>query len=167
MDTIQVRVMRLPHAANLAADWFLPLPGYETTSAAGLDLLASLPPDRPITILPGGRAAIPTGFALALPPGVEGQIRPRSGLALHFGVTVLNAPGTIDASYRGEVHVILVNHGNEPFTVERGKRIALLVLAPTMQAAIREVASLDKTTRGIRGFGSTGTGDGSETPPAP
>jgi dUTP pyrophosphatase len=150
----QVRIMRLPHAADL------PLPAYQSAHAAGLDLVAAIPADSPIPtiIVPGGRAAIPTGLAFALPPGIEGQIRPRSGLALHFGVTVLNAPGTLDADYRGELHVILVNLGAEPFTVTRGAKIAQLVFAPTVQAIIHEVASLDETTRGIRGFGSTGTG---------
>jgi dUTP pyrophosphatase len=113
-----------------------------------------------VTIAPGQRAAIPTGIAVALPPGVEGQIRPRSGLALRHGITVLNSPGTVDADYRGEVHVILVNLGAEPFSVERGARIAQLVLAPTLQAIICEVANLDETSRGVGGFGSTGTRGG-------
>jgi dUTP diphosphatase len=162
MNKIQVRIMRLPHAADL------PLPAYQSAHAAGLDLVAAVPAGAPVIIAPGGRAAIPTGLAFALPAGAEGQIRPRSGLALHFGVTVLNSPGAIDPDYRGEVHVILVNLGSEPFAVERGARIAQLVFASTVQAGIREVASLDETTRGVRGFGSTGTGregsDGSETP---
>ena len=158
----QVRIMRLPHAADL------PLPAYQSAQAAGLDLVAAVPADvtkAPIVIAPRGRAGIPTGLAFALPAGIEGQIRPRSGLALHFGVTVLNSPGTIDPDYRGEVHVILVNLGTEPFEVERGARIAQLVFAPTVRASFHEVASLDETTRGIRGFGSTGTG--SEAPSAP
>jgi dUTP pyrophosphatase len=146
----QVRIMRLPHAADL------PLPAYQTEHAAGLDLHAAIPAGIPIVIRPGGRAAIPTGVAFALPPWLEGQIRPRSGLALHFGVTVLNSPGTLDADYRGELLVILINLGNEPFAVERGARIAQLVLTTTMQIAMLEVTSLDETTRGIRGFGSTG-----------
>jgi dUTP pyrophosphatase len=145
-----VRIMRLPHAADL------PPLIYDSAQAVGLDLVAAVP--APIIIAPGRHAAIPTGFAFALPPELEGQIRPRSGLALHFGVTVLNAPGTLDADYRGELHVILVNLGAEPFTVTRGAKIAQLVFAPTVQAIIPEVASLDETTRGIRGFGSTGTG---------
>jgi len=129
----QVRIMRLPHAADL------PLPAYQSAHAAGLDLVAAIPAGTPVVIAPGGRAAIPTGFAFALLAGIEGQIRPRSGLSLHFGITVLNSPGTLDADYRGEVQVILVNLGNEPFTVERGARIAQLVLSPTVQADIREV----------------------------
>ena len=151
---LQVRVMRLPHAADL------PLPAYQSAHAAGLDFVAAIPADSPIPtiIVPGGRAAIPTGLAFALPAGVEGQIRPRSGLALHHGVTVLNSPGTLDPDYRGEAHVILANFGHDPFPVERGARIAQLVLVTTLQAAIREVANLDETTRGVRGFGSTGTG---------
>src|SRR5262249_18899645 len=119
---------------------------------------AAVPAGAPLIMAPGGRAAIPTGLAFALPAGIEGQIRPRSGLVLHHGVTVLNSPGTLDADYRGEVHVILANFGSEPFTVERGARIAQLVFAPIVQASIHEVSSLDETTRGIRGFGSTGTG---------
>jgi len=145
-------MMRLPHAADL------PLPAYQSELAAGLDLVAAVPADAPIVLAPGERAAIPTGISIALPHGIEGQIRPRSGLALRHGVTVLNSPGTIDADYRGEVHVILVNFGRDSFTVERGVRIAQLVLAAMMQAVICEVASLDETTRGVGGFGSTGTG---------
>jgi dUTP pyrophosphatase len=152
VNKTELRVMRLPHAGDL------PLPAYQSELAAGIDLIAAVPSDAPVTIAPGQRAAIPTGIAVALPPGVEGQIRPRSGLALRHGVTVLNAPGTVDADYRGEVQVILVNLGAESFTVERGGRIAQLVLGATMQAVICEVASLDETTRGARGFGSTGTG---------
>ena len=155
-DKIQVRIMRLPHTtADFAVD--LPLPAYPTAHAAGVDLLAALPLTTPVIIPPGGRAAIPTGLAFALPPGVEGQIRSRSGLALHHGVTVVNSPGTLDADYRGEVHVILANFGSEPFAVERGAKIAQLVFSATMQASFLEVKSLDETTRGIRGFGSTGT----------
>ena len=150
MSKVELRVMRLPHAADL------PLPAYQSELAAGLDLLAAVPADAPLAIAPGARAAIPTGIAIALPPGIEGQIRPRSGLALRHGVTVLNAPGTVDADYRGEVHVILVNLGRDPFTVERGARIAQLILAATVQGAICEVSSLDETTRGHGGFGSTG-----------
>jgi dUTP pyrophosphatase len=130
----QVRIMRLPHAADL------PLPAYQSDHATGLDLVAAVP--EPVIIAPGGRAAIPTGLAFALPPWLEGQIRSRSGLALHFGVTVLNSPGTLDADYRGELHVILANFGAEPFAVERGVRIAHLVLMTTMQIAILEVAGL-------------------------
>jgi len=152
VNEIEIRIMRLPHAADL------PLPAYQSAHAAGLDLVAAVPADAPVVIVPGGRAAIPTGLAFALPAGVEGQIRPRSGLALHHGVTVLNSPGTLDADYRGEVHVILANFGQDPFPVERGARVAQLVLVTTLQAAIREVTSLDETTRGVGGFGSTGTG---------
>jgi dUTP pyrophosphatase len=144
--------MRLAHAADL------PLPAYQSEFAAGLDLTAAVPADAPVTIAPGQRAAIPTGIVIGLPPGTEGQIRPRSGLALRHGITVLNAPGTVDADYRGEVHVILANFGHQPFIVERGARIAQLILAATLQAAVCEVASLGETTRGTGGFGSTGTG---------
>jgi dUTP pyrophosphatase len=157
MNKITVRFMRLPHAADL------PLPAYQSAHAAGLDLVAAVPANAPVVIAPGRRAAIPTGFAFALPPRIEGQIRSRSGLALHHGVTVLNSPGTLDADYRGELYVILANFGSDPFAVERGARIAQLVLSPTVQAAIHEVASLDETTRGVRGFGSTGTGQEEQT----
>jgi len=159
---IQVPVMRLPHAADL------PLPAYQSAHAAGLDLVAAVPADvtkAPIVIAPGGRAAIPTGLAFALPSGIEGQIRPRSGLALHHGITVLNSPGTIDPDYRGELHVILANLGSEPFIVERGARIAQLVFGPTVRVKLNEVAALDETTRGVRGFGSTGAGN--EAPSTP
>ena len=152
MNTVELRIMRLPHAAGLA------LPAYQSAHAAGLDLVAAVPAGVPQVIPPGGRAAIPTGLAFALPPGVEGQIRPRSGLALRHGVTVLNSPGTLDPDYRGEVHVILVNFGTDPFPVARGTRIAQLVVSATVQATIREVPALDETTRGVGGFGSTGTG---------
>lgn len=154
MSKIELRVMRLPHAGDL------PLPTYQSDLAAGIDLMAAVPSDAPVIIAPGQRAAIPTGIAVALPPGIEGQIRPRSGLALRHGITVLNSPGTVDADYRGEVQVILVNLGAEPFAVERGARIAQLVLAPTLQATVCEVANLDETSRGVGGFGSTGTRGG-------
>ena len=137
MNKIEIRIMRLPHAAGL------PLPAYQSAHAAGLDLVAAVPAGAPVIIAPGGRAAIPTGLAFALPAGVEGQIRPRSGLALHFGVTVLNSPGTLDADYRGELQVLLVNLGSAPFIVERGARIAQLVLSPTVQAEIHEVPGLE------------------------
>ena len=139
-----LRVIRLPHSAGL------PLPAYQSELAAGLDLLAAVPADAPVSIAPSARALIPTGIAIALPEGTEGQIRPRSGLAARFGVTVLNSPGTIDADYRGEIQVILVNLGTSLFTVERGARIAQLIIAATMQVAICEVASLNETTRGVR-----------------
>jgi dUTP pyrophosphatase len=145
-------VKRLPHAADL------PLPSYQSEGAAGLDLVAAVAADRPVTIRPGERALIPTGIAVALPPGTEGQVRPRSGLAVRHGVTVLNAPGTIDADYRGEIQVILVNLGDAAFTIARGTRIAQLIVAPVMQAMPCETFNLDETTRGVAGFGSTGTG---------
>jgi dUTP pyrophosphatase len=146
----EVRIMRLPHAVDL------PLPSYQSALAAGLDLLAAVPIDAPVAITPGGRAMIPTGIAIALPPGNEGQIRPRSGLAVHHGVTVLNAPGTVDADYRGELQVILVNHGAESIVIERGMRIAQLVIAPIQHARLVESAGLDSTERNRGGFGSTG-----------
>lgn len=148
---VDVRVMRLPHAAGL------PLPQYQSALAAGLDLVAAVPADAPVTIAPGARAAIPTGIALALPAGHEGQVRPRSGLALRHGVSVLNTPGTIDADYRGEVQVILVNLGSAPFVVERGVRIAQLVIAPVSHVRLVETDNLDATARASGGFGSTGT----------
>jgi dUTP pyrophosphatase len=151
MTGVEIRLQRLPHGDGL------PLPHYQSALAAGLDLLAAVAADAPVVIAPGERALIPTGVAIALPPGFEGQVRPRSGLALKHGITVLNAPGTIDADYRGELQIILVNLGREPFTVERGARVAQLVIAAALQASIRVVASLDETTRGARGFGSTGT----------
>ena len=154
MTSIEVRLLRLSHSDGL------PLPRYQSAHASGLDLLAAVPADAPVVIAPGQRALIPTGIALALPPGIEGQIRPRSGLALNHGITVLNAPGTIDADYRGELQVILVNHGAGSFTVERGARIAQLVIAATVHAIICEVASLDETTRAVGGFGSTGSAPG-------
>jgi dUTP pyrophosphatase len=150
VSAIEVRVMRLPHGADL------PLPEYHSALAAGLDLLAAVPADAPVVIAPGARANIPTGLAIALPSGAEAQVRPRSGLAIRNGVTVLNAPGTIDADYRGEIQVVLVNHGTEPFTVQRGLRIAQLVVAPIVRAQLREVDNLDETPRGAGGFGSTG-----------
>jgi len=152
MSKFQLQVMRLPHGADL------PLPAYQSEDAAGLDLMAAVAADAPVVIGPGRRALIPTGLAFALPAGTEGQVRPRSGLAARHGVTVLNSPGTIDADYRGEIQVILVNLGQEPFTVSRGMRIAQLIIAPTVQVTIRETAKLDETTRGVGGFGSTGHG---------
>jgi dUTP pyrophosphatase len=148
--SIEIAVQRLPHAADL------PLPAYQSPSAAGFDLLAAVPANAPVVLAPGSRAMIPTGIALALPPGTEGQVRPRSGLAARHGVTILNTPGTIDADYRGEVQVILINLGAETFTVERGMRIAQLVIAPVARAELREVDALDTTRRGAGGFGSTG-----------
>jgi dUTP pyrophosphatase len=147
-----VKVQRLPHAEGL------PLPRYETTDAAGLDLLAAVPHDAPVTIEPLRRGLIPTGLILQLPSGTEAQVRPRSGLALRHGVTVLNSPGTIDADYRGEVQVLLVNLGDETFTVTRGLRIAQLVVTPVLRVALVEADALDATPRAAGGFGSTGTG---------
>jgi dUTP pyrophosphatase len=147
---IDVRIMRLAHGTDL------PLPSYQSALAAGLDLIAAVPADAPLTIAPGARALVPTGIAIALPAGTEAQVRPRSGLAAKHGLTVLNAPGTIDADYRGEVQVLLVNHGSEPVAIARGTRIAQLVVAPVSRAHLREVVSLDETQRGTGGFGSTG-----------
>ena len=145
-----VPIVRLPHAADL------PLPAYESAQAAGMDLRAAVPEDEPLVLRPGSRFAVPTGLAFALPPGFEGQVRPRSGLAFKSGVTCLNTPGTVDADYRGEVKVILINHGEEDFTIRRGDRIAQLIVAPVVQAQWVEVESLDDTARGAGGFGSTG-----------
>jgi dUTP pyrophosphatase len=145
-----LRILRLPHAADL------PLPAYQTERAAGLDLVAAVPASAPVTIAPGERAMIPTGVAIALPPGHEGQIRPRSGIALRYGVTVLNSPGTIDADYRGEIQVILVNLGAEPFEITRGTRIAQMIITPIIHVRIVEAGRLDATGRKGGGFGSTG-----------
>ena len=134
----------------------LPLPAYETRGAAGMDLRAAVAEDEPVILRPGARAAVPTGLAFALPDGFEGQVRPRSGLAARHGVTQVNTPGTIDSDYRGEVKVILINLGEEDFTIRRGDRIAQLVIAPVTQARWAEVESLDETARGEGGFGSTG-----------
>jgi dUTP pyrophosphatase len=144
-----IRITRLANGAGL------PLPEHKTRLAAGLDLAAAV--EAPLTLLPGARALVPTGFAIALPEGYEGQVRPRSGLAVSHGVTVLNAPGTIDADYRGEIKVPLINLGAEPFTVTRGTRIAQLVVAPVVAVTLVEVSALDETARGGGGFGSTGT----------
>jgi dUTP pyrophosphatase len=147
---ISLQILRLPHGAGL------PLPAAATPAAAGVDLMAAVADDAAVVVPPGGRARVPTGFAIALPAGHEGQVRPRSGLADKHGVTVLNAPGTIDADYRGEVQVILINHGDQPFTVTRGLRIAQLVVAPVTAVTIEETTELDETARGAGGFGSTG-----------
>jgi len=144
-------VVRLAHAGGLA------LPAYETAGAAGLDLRAAVPGDRPLILLPGRRAAVPTGLVLEIPRGFEGQVRPRSGLALKHGITCLNTPGTIDCDYRGEVKVILINLGDEDFSVERGMRIAQLVIAPVCRLDVEERDSAGDTARGAGGFGSTGT----------
>jgi dUTP pyrophosphatase len=148
--SVEIKITRLPHGADL------PLPAYQSAQAAGLDLLAAVPADAPIVLAPGAWASIPTGVAIALPAGAEAQVRPRSGLAARHGVTVLNSPGTVDADYRGEVAVILINHGHEPFSVTRGMRIAQLVVASVAHVTLREVTSLDQTGRGSGGFGSTG-----------
>ncbi|HET9415788.1 MAG TPA: dUTP diphosphatase [Pseudolabrys sp.] len=148
---IDIRLMRLAHGKDL------PLPTYQSAHAAGLDLLAAVPSAGPVTIAPGARTLVPTGLAIALPEGYEAQVRPRSGLAARDGLTILNSPGTIDADYRGEIQVLLVNLGSESVVVSRGMRIAQLVIAPVVRAHIVETASLDKTTRGSGGFGSTGS----------
>ncbi len=147
---VTLEFRRLDHGRDL------PLPAYQSELAAGLDLLAAI--DGKVTLAPGERALVPTGLAMALPAGFEAQVRPRSGLAARHGVTVLNTPGTIDADYRGEVKVILVNLGQDPFDINRGDRIAQMVVAPVIQAAIREVEALSETVRGAGGFGSTGQG---------
>ena len=148
--SIRVAVQRLPHSNGLA------LPRYETEGAAGMDLLAAIDDAEPVTLAPGARALVPTGLAIALPMGFEAQVRPRSGLALRHGVTVLNAPGTIDSDYRGEIGVVLINHGPRPFEVARGDRVAQMVIAPVAQAQLRFVDALGGTLRGAGGYGSTG-----------
>ncbi len=148
----RIALRRLEHGAGL------PLPSYESESAAGMDLGAAVPEGAGVTLAPGARALIPAGFSMELPEGFEAQIRPRSGLALKHGVTVLNSPGTIDADYRGEVKVLLINHGDEPFEIERGMRIAQMVVQPVSRAELVEVKELNESARGAGGFGSTGTG---------
>jgi len=147
---VTVELQQLAHAEGL------PLPAYQTVEAAGLDLMAAVPDGEPMTLAPGQYALVPTGLAIALPPGHEAQVRPRSGLAAKHGVTVLNSPGTIDADYRGEIKVILINHGQAPFVIKRGERIAQMVIAPVLQAALVPVTTLSATDRGTGGFGSTG-----------
>lgn len=147
---VQVRVKPLPHYDGLD------LPRYETSGSAGMDLRAALPEDEPVTLQPGEWRLIPTGLAIALPAGYEAQIRPRSGLAAKHAITCVNTPGTVDSDYRGEMRVNLINHGREPFTIQRGERIAQMVVAPVIQAVWDEVDSLDETERGAGGFGSTG-----------
>ena len=149
-DSVEILVTRLPHAEGL------PLPSYATAGAAGMDLVAAV--SAPLVIPPGGRVLVPTGLRIALPPGHELQVRPRSGLALKHGITLPNSPGTVDEDYRGELQVIVMNAGTEPFTVERGMRIAQAVVAPVLRARFTEVAVLPDTARGAGGFGSTGTG---------
>lgn len=148
--SLAVTVRILPHGEGL------PLPAYATPGAAGLDLMAALPEGEALTLAPLARAAVPTGLALALPEGFEAQVRPRSGLALKQGLTVLNAPGTVDSDYRGEVKVILVNLGTDPVVLERGQRIAQMVVAPVTRINLVETGNFDETTRGDGGFGSTG-----------
>jgi len=150
MSAVKVEILQLPHGAGL------PLPAYQTTHAAGLDLLAAVPDDAPVVLDPGKYAMVTTGLSIALPEGYEAQVRPRSGLAAKHGITVLNAPGTIDADYRGEVAVLLINHGGAPFTIRRGERIAQMVIAPVAQAELVAVSVLPSTMRGAGGFGSTG-----------
>ena len=148
--SIAVNLLRLPHAEGL------PLPTYETAGSAGMDLRAAVPEAAPLTLAPGARALVPTGLSIGLPLGYEAQVRPRSGLALKHGVTCLNSPGTIDSDYRGEVGVILINHGQEPFVIQRGERIAQMIISPVVQSSWIEVETLDETARGAGGFGSTG-----------
>lgn len=149
--TLTLHIKTLEHFGELA------LPKYETALAAGADLRAAVPADKPLTLSPGHRALVPTGMCMAIPAGYEVQIRPRSGLAYKHGVTCLNTPGTIDADYRGEVKVLLINHGHEDFIIRRGERIAQMIVAPITQPAFEAVSDLDETDRGAGGFGSTGT----------
>ncbi len=148
--TIRVDIRQLPHGEGL------PLPAYQSADAAGLDLVAAVPEAAPLVLLPGEHAMVPTGLSIALPSGYEAQVRPRSGLAARHGVTVLNSPGTIDADYRGEISVILINHGHAPFAIRRGERIAQMVIAPVVRAEFVPVTALSSTDRGSGGFGSTG-----------
>jgi dUTP pyrophosphatase len=152
VSELRIEIRRLPHAADL------PLPSYATAAAAGVDLCAAV--DKDVVIAPGDRASVPTGYMIALPNGYEAQVRPRSGLALKHGITLPNSPGTIDADYRGEIAVIVLNAGREAFTVTRGMRIAQMVVAPVTRVAWREVDALSETARGAGGFGSTGIGGG-------
>ena len=147
---IAIEIKQLPHASGL------PLPAYQTSLAAGLDLLAAIPENAPITLAPGQYALVPTGLTVGLPAGFEAQVRPRSGLAAKHGVTVLNAPGTVDADYRGEIGVILINHGDTSFVIRRGERIAQMIIAAVVRAELTPVATFSATGRGSGGFGSTG-----------
>jgi len=151
MSKPNLSIFRLPHGSDL------PLPCYESNEAAGMDLRAAIDQDKPLIIEPGKRALVSTGLAIELPENHEGQIRPRSGLAFKHGITVLNSPGTIDADYRGEIKVLLINHSDEPFEITRGMRIAQLVVAPVVQVMVNEVFALSDTARGVAGYGSTGT----------
>jgi dUTP pyrophosphatase len=148
--TVKVDICQLPHGEGLA------LPAYQSADAAGLDLLAAVPAETPLILAPGKYAMVPTGLSIALPRGFEAQVRPRSGLAAKHGVTVLNSPGTVDADYRGEINVLLINHGEAPFPIKRGERIAQMVIAPVTQAQPVAVTTLSETDRGSGGFGSTG-----------
>ncbi|MBN9080650.1 MAG: deoxyuridine 5'-triphosphate nucleotidohydrolase [Rhizobiales bacterium 62-17] len=154
MNMVRVPVVRLPHGEGLD------LPRYQSTGAAGLDLVAAVAADEPVSLAPGQRRLVPTGLSIALPDGYEAQVRPRSGLALKNGVTVLNAPGTVDSDYRGEIGVILINLGEEPFVIARGDRIAQMVIAPVSQLEFEETSTLASSARGAGGFGSTGRRDG-------
>ena len=147
---LRIEIRQLPHADGL------PLPAYQSAHAAGLDLVAAVPENAPLVLPPGQHALVPTGLSIAVPAGFEAQVRPRSGLAAKHGVTVLNAPGTVDADYRGEIGVLLINHGGEPFTIRRGERIAQMVIASVVRAELVVVAALSPTDRGSGGFGSTG-----------
>jgi dUTP pyrophosphatase len=147
---VKVEVRQLPNGEGLS------LPAYQSALAAGLDLLAAIPEDAPIVLAPGKYTLVPTGLSIALPPGYEAQVRPRSGLAAKHGITVLNAPGTVDADYRGEIAVPLINHSDMPFTIRRGERIAQMVIAAVVQVELVPVTTLSSTTRGDGGFGSTG-----------
>jgi len=149
-STVKVEIRQLPHGAGLA------LPAYQSAHAAGLDLLAAVPEETPLTLAPGQHALVPTGLTIALPPSYEAQVRPRSGLAAKHGVTVLNSPGTVDADYRGEIGVLLINHSAVPFVIRRGERIAQMVIASVVRAELVPAASLSATDRGSGGFGSTG-----------
>ena len=151
MGTITIEVLRLAHAEGLE------LPAYQSAGAAGLDLIAAVPESEPMILAPGTRKLVPTGLVLQIPAGYEVQVRPRSGLALRHGITLLNSPGTIDSDYRGEVMAMLINLGAEPVTIERGERIAQIVVAPVVQAKLVEVTAVSDTARGAGGFGSTGT----------
>jgi dUTP pyrophosphatase len=149
-EPVKVDIRQLPHGEGL------PLPAYHSAHAAGLDLLAAVPAESPLMLSPGQRALVPTGLTIALPPGYEAQVRPRSGLASKHGVTVLNSPGTVDADYRGEIGVLLINHGEAPFPIRRGERIAQMVIAPVVRVELAPSTELSATERGSGGFGSTG-----------